>query len=318
MATTAKKVLIYEQDHQTAGYIEFSARQFDLVPIKAARWEEAQRQIDEGSVDIAFISSGLPGLTVPKHVCVVPILDKAGYNSDLLFAYSAMRVLHKPASIFEVMAILQSILDPDVSQRADYAFHMLRSKMMLRSLKFLLAMSQDDQHGRFNMKESLYQFCVGQCPRAILGELADSKDQEKYRLLTVSLQFGKRQCALRDECKLHRFSDWLQEHHREVLESRPQDLFPKLADGDGLDKVQATIDQLLEKYEAALQHLYELKKDFCAHQCGLAINGTEFKPGDVLISEWADIFRNECIYCTQPDCPLNLFFKLLVYQFKSA
>lgn len=318
MATTAKKILIYELDHQTASYIEFSARQFDLVPIKAPRWEEAQRLIDEGSVDIAFVSAGLPVLNVPKQVCVVPILDEADCRSDLLFAYSAMRLLHKPASIFEVMAILKGIVDPDVSRRSDYAFHMLRSKMMLRSLKFLLAMSQDDHCSRFNLKESLYQFCVGQCTRAVSGELADGTDQNKYKLLTVSLQFGKRQCAFLDECKLHRFSDWLQENHSEVLERRPQDLFPKLADGDGLDKVQATIDLLLEKYETALQHLYELKKDFCTRQCGLATNGTEFKEGDVLISEWADIFRNECIYCAHPDCPFNQFFKLLVYQFKVA
>jgi len=318
MAATTKKVLVYEHDHQTASHIEFSARQFDLAPVKTCRREEAQHFIDDGVIDIAFVSSSLPGLSLPPQICVIPIIGASDSTSELLNVSGLMHVLHKPASIFEIMAILKSIVDPDVAHRDDYAFHMLRSKMMLRTLKCLLATSLNEGLGRFNLKESLYQFCVGQCPRAVTAEAADGTDQGKYKLLTVSLQFGKRQCAFLDECKLHRFSDWLLQQHRAVLESRPQDVFPSLDAGARLDKLQAAIDLLLEKYEAAIQRLYELKKDFCSHQCGLAINGTEFKEGNVLISEWSDIFRNECIYCPHADCPLNQFFKLIVYQFKTA
>jgi len=182
MAATFKKVLIYEQDHQTASHIEFSARQFDLVPVKASRCEQAQRLIDEAAVDIAFTSSSLPELSLPRQVSVVPVIDDSTNKGDLLSAHPSMRVLYKPTSIFEVMAILKSILDPGVALRADYAFHMLRSKMMLRTLKFLLSTSLNERLGRFNLKESLYQFCVGQCPRAVTAEAADGTGQGKYKL----------------------------------------------------------------------------------------------------------------------------------------
>jgi len=318
MAAAKQKVLIYEQDQQTAGHIEFGARQFDLVPLRAARREEAQRCIDEGAIDIAFVSTSLPGLNVPPQICAVQIVDDSSGPNDLLSASALTRVLLRPASIFEVMAILKNILDPGASESADYTFHMLQSRIVLRTLKLLLPLSQDRQRRGLSLKDSLYQFCVGQCPRALTAEASDNTDQSKYKLLTVSLRFGKRQCAFLDDCKLHLFSGWLQEHHCEVLESRPQDVFPALDAGAQLDKLQANLDVLLASYDAAVQRLYALKKDFCSHRCGQAVNGTEFKEGDVLISEWSDIFRNECIYCPHADCPLNQFFKLIVYQCKTA
>lgn len=316
MSEKGKRVLVYEQDHQTASYIAFGARQFDLLPVTARTQEEAVKLLKEGPVGIAFINTDLPDLLLPDDVSIVPILDESNYRHSLKIAYSYFSVLYKPADIVDVMAILKNILDADAGQRKDYTFHMLRSGMILRYLKFFLSVIQQDPNAQFTMKESLYQFCVGQCRNAVSGDALENDGQKKYRLLTVSLQHGKRQCALLEACKLHEFSRWLQEQHATIAEKKPYDLFPNLSENAPLEKMRETVDRLLEKQQGTMQSLHALKKEFCTNHCDVSRNGTDFKEGYVLISEWSDIFRNQCIYCAQPDCPLNEFFDLLVYRLK--
>jgi len=318
MGEKQKKVLVYEKDQQTASCIEFGVRQFDLTPLKASSREAAQRLLQEEPFGIAFVNAALPALSLQEGTVIVPILDRGASRDDLLSGCSYVRVLYKPAGIFEVMAIIKNILEPAVAHSRDYFYHMLRSKMMLRYLQFLLAGIRNDTSAQFTMKEGIYEFCVGTCPHAVAGDLPDRQDQKKYHLLTVSAQHGKRQCLQFDECKLHKFSAWMQQEHKELLGKRPADVFPQHADNGHVEKMRETIDRLLEQQDAAIQRFYELKKDFCTHCCDTARSGTDFREGYVLISEWADIFRNQCVFCPEPECPLNQFFDLLVYQLKTV
>lgn len=318
MVEKKQRVLIYEQEKQTAGSVEFAVRQFDLMPVTAHSREEAQRFLQEEPFCIAFVNATLPALSFHEDTVIVPILDKGVAREELMSGCTYARVLHKPAGIFEVMAIIKNILDPAVAHSKDYFYHMLRSKMLLRYLQFLLAGIRNDASARFTMKEGIYEFCVGTCRHAVAGDPPAQDAQKKYHLLTVSAQHGKRQCLLYEECRLHKFSAWMQQEHKELLGKRPVDVFPQQTDGLHLEKMRETIDKLLAQQDATIQHFYELKKDFCTHCCDTAQSGTDFREGNVLISEWADIFRNQCIFCPEPECPLNQFFDLLVYQLKTV
>lgn len=318
MAEKNKIVFVYEQDSKTASYIEFAAHQFDLVTLKAKNVQEASPISGEEAIDIAFINTSLPQIKLAKDVIVVPVLDEGTYRNDLISVNLCSWVLNKPVTVSEIMAIIKSILAPDVFEREDYVFHKLRSNMLLRSLKSLLDIIRNDSKTQFNLSESICQFCVGQCQHAVSGDIREDDGSQKLHLLTVSVQHGKKQCALVDTCKLQQFRKWMQEEHKEIQEEKPQDLLSVDADSTSLEKVQETIEQLLEKHTVDMHTLYNFKKEFCTHHCDVSRNGTDFKEGDVLISEWSDIFCNQCIFCSQPDCALNKFFSLIVYTLKTV
>lgn len=319
MTEQRKTLLIYcYTDDQAAGHIQFAARQFDFRPVSVRSLKEAQDRLRNDHPVIAFIENGVFLLEdIPSDTVVVPIIGQSSVHGRAMEVLGYQRVLYAPVSLPEVMAIIKSILDAEVERRKDYVYQMVRSKMMLRHLLFLLDRTAADGLMQTGFGEGVYEFCVGTCSYAISGD-PPAGDGKTYHLLTVSAIHGKRQCAYYDGCKLHGFSAWLRDEHKDVFEIRPCDALPQTARDVRAATIRDFIMQLFERQEAAVARLYELKKEFCSTRCETAKSGTDFREGYVLVSEWADIFRNQCVYCPQPECPLNRFFELLVHRLKTV
>ena len=311
------KVLIYEDDSQTAGTLAFAVRQFDLIPVMVQTFTEAQNCILKERPLIAFLNARFPLPECAEGVTVVPVFDRAIYRDELLSASRCCSILQKPVTVFDCMAVIKNILEPGIERTKNFVYQMLRAKTMLRHLLLLADLLAEDQDMQLSMSEGIYEYCVSTCPLAISGD-PPAGDNKTYHLLTVSVQHGRRQCAFYEGCKLHQFSAWLQQNHADVFGMRPCDALPQSSDNLRTSSLREGLANLIKQQDAALTRLYELKKMFCTSCCDRALNGTDFKHGDVLISEWADIFRNQCLYCPQPDCPLNRFFELIVYRLKTV
>ena len=318
MPDEKKTVLIYAADTQTAGVIEFAARQFDLMPVKAGSPSQVQQQLQDALPLMAFVDLRLPLPDMPAEITVVPIADRKTPGDDFLTEARYCRMLHKPVAVSDVAAVIKNILDPGVVRRKDYIYHMLRAGMLLRHLQHLITGIAADDGLQVGMQEGIYEFCVGTCPHAVSGDEKTGGDAKNYHLLTVSVQHGTRQCAFYETCKLHRFADWLQKEHAALFNKRPCEAMPQAGESVRPETMSDMLGRLIEQQTAAIAQLYEVKKNFCTSCCDVVRNGTDFKEGDVLISEWADMFRNQCVYCPQPDCPLNRFFELLVYRLKTV
>ena len=319
MTEQRNTVLIYcHTDRQGASHIQFAARQFDFKPVNVTSVKEAWQCLKNDHPVIAFLDAGVFLFEdIPtSDTAVVPIIDQGAMHGRMLEWLGYQRVLYAPVSLPEVMSTIKNILDRDVERRKDYVYHMVRSKIMLRHFLFLLDRMAADGLMMTDLGEGVYEFCVGTCRYAISGDPPDG-DGATYHLLTVSVSHGKRQCALYEGCKLHEFSRWLQDEHKAVFNIRPCDALPQMARDVKAETIRDFIVQLLERQEAAIARLYELKKNFCSTRCDMAKNGTDFKEGHILVSDWADMFRNQCVYCPQPECPLNRFFELLVHRLKT-
>ncbi|MCX8042717.1 MAG: hypothetical protein N3B18_01160, partial [Desulfobacterota bacterium] len=277
-------------------------------------FKEAISFLSDCPVCAVFFDAGLPLLDdIPPNIAAIPIVHGVYVQETVRTRSSAVYVLYLPASVFDIMAIMKSIIDPGLERRRDYVYQFMRSKRMLRDLLFLIDRMAEDTALQITLGEGLYEYCVSVCPHAISGD-PPAGDGKTYHLLTVSVAHGKRQCALFEECNLHRFSAWLQQEYPDVFKRRPSDTLPRQTDDFRATTLKAFLQNLISQHDTATTQLYEVKKRFCMSCCDQCRNGTDFHHGDVLISEWADIFRNQCLYCPHPACPLNRFFELLVYR----
>lgn len=318
MAGDTKTVLIYERDAQTAGTIEFAARQFDLKPVKTASLQEARQRLHEQAFDVVFAAADFPFSDVPQNTVVIPIFDKDTLKDEFLTGARYCTILHKPVSVSDVAAVIHTVLHPGSERERDYVYQILRSRMLLRHLQYLIGLLQTDPATQITLREGIYAYCVERCPLAVSGDPRAESGGTTYHLLTVSVQHGKRSCALYEECRLHRFSVWLEKEHPDAFQRMPSVSFRQDKETPQPEGMQEVVQRLIEQQDAAVARLYELKKIFCSGCCDIARSGTDFKEDNVLLSEWVDMFRNQCLYCPQPDCPLNLFFALLVYRLKTV
>jgi len=318
MAGDTRTVLIYERDAQTAGTIEFAARQFDLKSVKAASLQEARQRLHEQPFSILFAAADFPLPDVPHDGVVIPIFEKDTLQDEFLTGARYCTILHKPVSVSDVAAVIHNVLHPGSERGRDYIYQLLRSRMLLCHLRYLVGLLHGDPALQLPLRDGIYEYCVGRCPHAVSGDPPEVNAGTTYHLLTVSVQHGKRSCALYEECRLHRFSAWLEKEHPAAYQRMPSVSLQRDKETPQTEGMQDLLQQMIEQQDAAIARLYELKKNFCSACCDIARSGTDFKEGDVLISEWADMFRNQCIYCPQPDCPLNRFFDLLVYRLKAV
>jgi len=98
-------------------------------------------------------------------------------------ARTELNIIQKPTEIFEIMAIIQNVLFSVDSSKNDFIFQMLRSRMLVRYIKFMLDMVKKNPDTTFNLKESIYRFCVGVSADIIEASWQSLTDSITYKLL---------------------------------------------------------------------------------------------------------------------------------------
>lgn len=310
MSTESAKVLIYDDNPDDVQFLSYLCRQNGLDVLAATTKDDAEKAVAAEPVGYAFVNYALPFVRFPQTVRVVAMGTVEATTLMQIVEYKPVSFIPKPLMLASVaLGILKAL--GTYAEDSTYPSQIVNIHAMLRDVHSKIAAWTRVDEAAVTLLDSLRNFCHNQCPNGKKAGDIPQDEFKNYEFVAAISARGTVYCAVKNSCPLWQFHAWLQQQKEyAALPAQPVSLLTQpLEQADGA-QVLDILARVVRAYDGAIHTLYEMKLNFCLHQCSCHQQGLDFKHGDTLFSSFQEMLSGTAHYCTNHSCALDFFFCL--------